>query len=216
MPSTIYLARHGETDYNRKRIVQGRGVNSQLNATGQAQAQRLGVRMAEVHLDAVYSSPLTRARQTAEIVREYQPSPLPPLRLLEGLEEIGWGELEGLPASAATRDAFERLHAQWAAGDFDTPVPGGESIRDVQKRSLAAWRTILTAQPGGDVLIVAHGRTIRVLLASILPGYGLERMQDIRHGNTSLNVLEVDGGEVTPRLLNSMTHWEAASTLLRA
>ncbi len=165
---------------------------------------------------AIYSSPLTRARQTADVVRLQQSEPAPPLRLLEGLEEIGWGELEGLPASTATRDAFERLHAQWADGDYDTPVPGGESIRDVQTRVLDAWHTILRDEPEGDVLIVSHGRTIRVLLASILPGYGLERMQDIRHGNTSLNVLTVDGDHVTPNVLNSMTHWEAESTTLRA
>ncbi len=48
MPTTVYLARHGETDYNRNRIVQGRGVNSQLNATGRAQAERLGARLSDV------------------------------------------------------------------------------------------------------------------------------------------------------------------------
>ncbi len=216
MPSTIYLARHGETDYNRNRIVQGRGVNSQLNATGHAQAERLAARLADVRLDAIYSSPLTRARQTAQKVREHQSEPVPPLRLLSGLEEISWGELEGLPASRETRDAFDRLHAQWAEGDFDTPVSGGESIRDVQARVLDAWHTILDEEPDGEVLIVAHGRTMRVLLASILPGYGLERMQDVKHGNTSLNVLQVDGGRVTPTLLNCMSHWEAESTILRA
>jgi broad specificity phosphatase PhoE len=218
MPATIYVARHGETDYNRKRIVQGRGVNSQLNPTGRAQAERLGARLAPVSFDALYSSPLTRARQTANAVLDHQPDPKPPVRLLPGLEEIAWGDLEGVPASPATRDAFDRLHAQWSTGDFETPVPGGESIVDVQTRVLDAWQTILDEQlqTGGTALVVAHGRLMRVLLASILPGYGLERMQDVRHANTGLNILTVeDDGSIAADLLNCTRHWQPRSTTLQ-
>lgn len=217
MPETIYVARHGETDYNRNRIVQGRGVDSQLNATGRAQAERLGARLAEVRLDAIYASPLTRARQTASAVRRHQPPPRPEIRLHAGFEEIGWGELEGVPASPHTRAAFDRLHAQWSQGDFDTPVPGGESIREVQDRVLEAWQTMLREQPQGNVLVVAHGRLMRVLLASVLPGYGLERMQDIAHANTGLNVIACGAdGVLAPRLLNCTAHWQAESTELHA
>jgi broad specificity phosphatase PhoE len=217
MPDTIYVARHGETDYNRNRIVQGRGVNSQLNATGRAQAERLAARLSDVRLDAIYASPLTRARQTAEAVRHAQPDPKPELRLHAGFEEIGWGDLEGVPASPHTRDAFERLYAQWSQGDFDTPVPGGESVRDVQERALEAWEAMLEEQPRGTVLVVAHGRLMRILLASVLPGYGLERMHDIEHANTGLNILDVEpDGTLAPRLLNCMEHWEAESTELDA
>ena len=210
MTTTLYLARHGETDYNRQSIVQGRRINSHLNATGRAQAAALARRMAAVPLTALYASTQTRALETAEAVAAHHPGV--PLLRLPDLEEMSWGVLEGEPTSNYTRQVFTDIYARWNRGDYDARVPEGESIVEVQQRALRAYRRILAEQPGGTVLVVAHGRLLRVLLASVLPEYGLARMHDIRHANTSLNrlVVEVDG-QARADLLNCTAHLEAVT-----
>lgn len=213
MPTTLYLVRHGETDYNRHRIVQGRRINSHLNPTGRAQAQALAERLRDLPLDAIYASRQHRAVETAEAVAACHPGV--PLVQLADLEEMSWGALEGEPPSARTRETFEAIYAAWQAGDFGARVPEGESVFEVQARALRAYRRILAEQAGRTVLIVAHGRLLRVLLASILPDYGLARMHDIHHANTSVNKVVVeDGGAPCAELLNCTAHLEAVTDTL--
>lgn len=213
MTTTLYFVRHGETDYNRRRIVQGRRINSRLNATGQEQARRLAERFASVPLTAIYASAQTRAVETAQAVALYHPRLS--IHTLADLEEMSWGTLEGAPASLHTRDTFSAIYAQWEAGDFEAQVPEGESIRDVQTRALRAYHRIVGAQQGGTVLVVAHGRLLRVLLASILPGYGLARMHDIHHANTSVNKITVIAEqEAEACLLNCTTHLNVVTATL--
>ena len=217
MPTTVYLIRHGETDANRARRVQGRGLDLPLNATGAAQADRLGDRFEGVPLGALHASPLTRARQTAGAIAVRHGLPV---RTDADLEEIGWGVLEGRDATEATNEAFAGLYRAWDAGDFDARLDGGESVREVQTRVLAAWHhivgtgenTAVDTDPDADrhIVVVSHGRTIRVLLATLLRAdvpEALAHMHDYQHANTSVNVLDVDAdGRVRPARLNCTAH----------
>lgn len=214
MPTTVYLIRHGETDANLARRVQGRGLDMPLNATGEAQAARLGDRFTGVPLTAVHASPLVRARQTAEAIATLHGLPV---ATDPDLEEIGWGVLEGQDDDAATAAAFAHLYAHWEAGDFDVRLEGGESVREVQARAHAAWGRILDAHagvPDAHVAVVSHGRTIRVLLATLLrrdDAEALAHMHDYQHANTSVNVLVVeDDGTVRADLLNCIAHLPGA------
>lgn len=211
--TTLYLARHGETDYNRRAIVQGRRINSRLNALGQAQAAALAERLADVTLDRIFTSTQTRAVETASAVAARHPHvPVVPLR---DLEEMSWGRLEGEPSSPHTKAVFDEIYTRWAAGDYEARVPEGESILEVQARALRAYRHILDTSQGQTVLVVAHGRLLRVLLASVLSEYGLARMHDIRHANTSLNRLVVDvEGQARADLLNCVAHLETVTTTM--
>ncbi len=214
MPTTLYLIRHGETDYNRRRAVQGRRINAPLNAMGVEQAAQLGLRFADVPLTALYASPLVRAQQTAQAIGAHHPHL--PLTLDADLEEMSWGVLEGAPESDATRTAFAAIYERWASGDFDARLDEGESILEVQARALRAWARVLREAPGGTVAVVTHGRFIRVLLASVLPGYGLARMHELFHANTSVNRLVVDASGVRADLLNCTAHLDAALPALDA
>ncbi len=208
MRTTLYLVRHGETDYNRRRILQGRCINSSLNATGRRQARALARRLAGVPLDAVYTSTLDRAAQTAEIVLEGR-APVPLFRL-PGLDEMSWGVYEGRPATDDMQRYLDAMYARWAAGVFDEPVEGGESILDVQTRALEALDHITARHAGQTVLVVAHGRLLRVLLASVLEGYGLARMHEIEHANTCVNQLHHQAGRYEAHLLNCTAHLHTA------
>lgn len=212
MPTTLYLVRHGETDYNRRQIMQGRRINSRLNATGRQQARALARRFAGVPLDAVYTSTLDRAIETADAVLAGRDDV--PVFRLAGLDEMSWGVYEGEPSSERLQRMLDGLYAQWEAGDFSRPIEGGESILDVQARGVEAVEAIVARHPGQTVLVVSHGRLLRVVLASVLDGYGLARMHAIQHANTSVNRLVFDGARCEADLLNCTAHLDAVETLM--
>lgn len=210
--TTLYLVRHGQTEYNRQHRVQGRRIDSALNATGRRQAQALSERFADVAVDAFYVSTLRRTRQTAEIIARRHPSAS--VHYLEDLEEMSWGAYEGRPTTGEVSEAFDATKARWRAGDFGAAVEGGESARQVQRRGLRAVRKILDEQAGQAVMIVTHGRFLRVLIASLLKGYGLEKMHAVEHSNTCVNHLVGGAGGFEARLLNCTAHLDDAEAVM--
>lgn len=209
-PTTLYLVRHGETEHNRRNIIQGGGVDSELNAAGRAQAEALTRRLRSVSFDALYASTLRRARQTADILAR----PHEPLTRthLHDLSEMDWGVFEGEPPSEERDALMKALKSKWRDGAYDRAVEGGESIRDVQERAQRAIRHILTREVGRTVLVVTHGRYLRVLLATILDDYGLEHMQELGHSNTCVNRVVVEEGRTWADLQNCTAHLSSAET----
>ena len=205
--TTLYLVRHGETDYNRRSIVQGRGIDAVLNATGRAQAVAVAHRLAEVPFDAIYTSPLRRAAETAEAIAREQSQA--PLHRLADLEEMAWGVFEGRPITPSVRQMLEAIVARWQNGEFGYRIEDGESIYDVQQRGQSAIRHILAHHAGEMVLVVTHGRFLRILLATLLEAYGLERMEEIPHANTGVNALRHHDGRFEIDLLNCTAHLDA-------
>jgi len=203
-PTTLYLVRHGETEHNRRGIIQGGGVDSELNAAGRAQAEALAQRLGTVSFDALYASTLQRAKQTADLLAPpHEPIPRTYLR---DLSEMDWGVFEGEPPSAERDEAMGALKTAWRDGAYDRAVEEGESIRDVQTRAQRALRHILAREAGRTALVVTHGRYLRVLLATILDDYGLEHMQELGHSNTCVNRVVVDDGRARADLQNCTAH----------
>jgi len=208
--TSLYFVRHGETEYNRRGIVQGGGIDSSLNDTGREQAQVLANRFQEKRFDAVYSSTLLRAKQTADILA----SPHEPVRraYLDDLQEMSWGIYEGAGPSSDRDAALGEIKSQWRDGYFDRTVEGGESILDVQERALRAVDHLVSEESGSTVLVVTHGRYLRVLLASVLEDYGLEHMHELGHANTCVNRLVHTGDTFRADLLNCTAHLEEATS----
>lgn len=202
----LYLVRHGETDFNRQGIVQGRGVNSPLNELGRTQATALAGRFVADPVDVIYSSPLRRAFETATAVAkaiQIETIPTDP-----DLEEMSWGIFEGQPQSKTLHDAFEDMKHRWHIGEHDYRVEQGESLRQVQTRGVRAVDGILRQNIGKKVLVVAHGRFLRILLASLLEEYGIPRMEELHHTNTGVNYLTHDGQRFQAVKLNCTQHLE--------
>jgi len=160
--TTLILARHGETDWNRDGRWQGH-ADEPLNERGRAQAQALADELAGEEVAAVYSSDLGRARETAEIVAT---------RLgLDTLVEIdprlrevhvgGWSGLTMAEIEARFPDGV----ARWQAGDPAHAFDGGESYAAMGRRVVEAVEEIAARHPGERVLVVLHGGPIRSLLA---------------------------------------------------
>ena len=202
---TLYLARHGETEYNRKRLMQGRSIDASLNEKGIMQAGALAERMADTSLDAVYASTLLRARETANLLAK--PHGLVP-RLLPDLVEMAWGDLEGKPISEFA-DYLNEVGQDWKAGKFDHPIGGAESILDVEARAKAVWAHLNAAHADGETaFVVTHGRFLRVLLTVALPGRGLADMDQFSHSNTGVYRLSRTAGVWTLTLNNCTAHLE--------
>ncbi len=210
--TTLYFVRHGETDYNRKRIVQGRRINSSLNLEGRRQAAALSQRLRSLRPSAIYTSSLRRAQETAEAIAESHEEV--PLYYLADLDEMSWGVFEGMPCVGEVAHAFDEMNERWKQGDYVSPVEGGESILDVQKRGLRALEHILARHRGETVIVVTHGRFLRVLLASLLDTYGLERMHQIQHANTAVNRLVCRSDRFEAELLNCTKHLEEVETIM--
>ncbi|MGF7239349.1 MAG: bifunctional RNase H/acid phosphatase [Frankia sp.] len=152
-PTTTVLLRHGQTAMSREKRFSG-VIDAPLTATGHAQAGAAATRLRDAHFDAVYSSPLKRARQTAEAVgREYV--------IEDDLRETDFGAWEGLTFGEVRERDTDRLDA-WLADQSVAP-PGGESIVASSARVHGAVRRIIAAHPGQRVLIVAHVTPIKAL-----------------------------------------------------
>jgi probable phosphoglycerate mutase len=169
---TILLARHGETDDNIEPIrIQGRR-DTPLNDTGRAQAAELAERVAGEGIASLWSSRLSRARETAEIVgARLDLEPVIDDRLAEGDR----GELEGRYWRDVAREDPE-LYAAWRRAGETFRFPGGESLREQMDRTLAALSDVRAAGPL-PALVVAHGGSIRVVRCSEDPR-GLDAFHD--------------------------------------
>jgi 2,3-bisphosphoglycerate-dependent phosphoglycerate mutase len=189
----LYLARHGQTDWNVEGRMQG-GNDIPLNATGRKQAAALKDHLKGVRFDAVYSSTLSRSRETAEIVR----GPVP-LTSLPGLAERRFGKFEGLLSNAPdTGPEFERR--RWDPKDS---LDGGESWLAFTDRVRSALQTIRTKHPSGAILVVGHGGTNQAVL-QILFNLSMDDTRAITQANDELYLIDLDTAGA-PRLWKLVT-----------
>lgn len=158
----LYLVRHGETDWNRARRIQGR-TDIPLNDTGREQALRTARLLARRSWDAVISSPLGRARETAEIVARELALPEPLLR--DALVERNYGDAEGMD--------FAEIDARYPEG---VEVPGRETRQAVGERVVPELTRLAADHPGQALVVVTHGGAIRAVLATVDPAWSHDRI----------------------------------------
>lgn len=200
---TIYLIRHGETDFNKKGAVQGRGIDAPLNETGQKQAGAFFDKYKEVPFEKIYISSLIRTRQT---VQDFINQGIP-VESYVGLDEISWGTAEGKTLQELGVHFFRDLLEKWNSGETDYAPEKGESPEDVVIRQAEVMNIILNRKDENLILIAMHGRAIRILL-SYLFKQPLSKMEQFRHHNTSLYILEYDYDTEEFKILlnNDMSH----------
>jgi broad specificity phosphatase PhoE len=189
--TTILLARHGESDWNHTKRWQG-FADRPLTELGLAQAERLADRLDETELDAVWSSDLKRARDTAEVVArrksiEVQTTP--------ELREVDVGSWSGLTRGQAEA-LYPEGYARWLRGGEGWE--DGETYSQLGERVIRAILAIAAAHEGGRVLVVAHGGTIRAIHAAAL-GVDVSTYRRIQRvePNATLSAVCIEEGRLT-------------------
>lgn len=184
----IYLIRHGQTDFNLQNIVQGSGVDTDLNAQGQLQAQAFFDTYQDVTFDKVYTSVLKRTHQS---VKGFLEKGLP-TEALAGLNEISWGTKEGQPVTPDEDEYYHYMLKQWQLGNTSLRIENGESPEDVIERMKPAVDHIMAQENEKTILICMHGRAIRILMCHLL-NYPLKSMDMFEHQNLCLYLLNYTG-----------------------
>ncbi|HEU4368273.1 MAG TPA: histidine phosphatase family protein [Methylomirabilota bacterium] len=195
-PGLIYLLRHGEVEGAATRRFIGH-LDVPLSALGERQCAAQAVRLRSAGLAAVFSSDLTRARRSAEIVGA--PHGLAPT-VVPALREMAMGRWEGLTA-AEIQAREPQAFAEWMARVGEFPFPEGESVPDLLARAAPAFDAIAAALAGRPVAIVAHGGTNRALLCRALR-LPLGRLLALGQDYGALSVLEAVAGGCALRRLN--------------
>ena len=184
MVTRIILVRHGETDWNKEGRYQGQ-IDTKLSQKGYEQARLLGKGLKNVAIDAIYSSPLSRAYETANSVALHHGLAI---EVLDGLTEINHGKWEGL-LSDEVRLEWGSLVDMWQNEPHQVLMPEGEDLERVQKRAVEALYKIVEENPGKTVLVASHDATNKALLSHILETE-LKNFWQLKQDNTCINVIE--------------------------
>ena len=179
------IIRHGETEANLKSVIQGQ-TDVPLDAVGEDQARRLGRRWQGKSFDVVYSSDLSRAMRTAELALPGQkPVPTPELR------EMDLGDWCGLSVA----EVAARFPEEWKAfrsGSIECRASGGESRREVLRRTERFFEETARKHPGQEILVVTHGGVLRAFFTMIMGGEGASFPLQPATGNTGITTADLD------------------------
>lgn len=196
----LYLVRHGQTAHNRDGVSLGR-EDVALTPLGEQQAAAAGEALASAPLARVYTSPLQRARETAAAIgRRHALEPA----IRSGLIELDAGEAEGL-TFPELRARFGPFLEQWMGPEgHEAVMPGGESIRDLERRLLPLIPELLDPA-AGDVAVVSHNFVLRVLACRLM-GLDAAAFRSVTVDVASISSFAVDGKRVVVKGLNDTCH----------
>lgn len=195
----LFVIRHGETDFNRKGIVQGRGMDTELNATGRQQGIAFYEAYRHIPFDKAFISELIRTEQT---IRPFIEAGLP-FRKMAGLDEFNWGTFEGRSFGEFHHD-YRRLVQSWKEGDYTARPPQGESPLEVADRQKMVIE-LIQKESAESLLVCMHGRAMRLFLCQLLER-PFSEMDHFEHSNLSLYQLRYAAGNWTLLKSNDTAH----------
>lgn len=188
MATRVLLLRHAETSAPDR--FHGAESDVGLGEHGFDQAREVAGRLSELRPDAVFCSGLRRAIETASIIAE---SCGLESQVVEALHERRMGVLSGMLKDADGMALYESEKARWMAGDLDHAEPGSESFANVRDRVVPVFRDLVARRAGETIVVVAHGIINRVLLTTLLDGFGPADFDRIGIGFVAINDLTWDG-----------------------
>jgi len=203
MTTRLYLVRHGATPLTAEDKFSG-AENVFLSDEGREQARHLAQRLADDNIHAIYSSPLDRTMETASIIaKPHKLTPIPK----DGLREISHGHWEGLTRKDV-ESRFADEYTAWESDPFTFAPKDGESGISVLARALPVIREVVVKHKDGNVLVVSHKATIRLIIGSLL-GFDVRGYRDrLDQAPASLNVLDFkDPVRARLMLFNDISHY---------
>ena len=195
----LILARHGETVWNVEKIYRGR-TDVNLDEVGIKQAELLGKYLSNWELEAIYSSPLRRALDTANIIAHYQKIGV---HIVEGLIDFDYGEWQSLPEQEVKR-LYPALHNEWHSNPHKVKMPGGESLEDVRRRAIKVVNDVLSKYQGA-VVLVSHRVVNKVLICSLL-GLDNSYFWNIKQDVGGITIFNYEDGRFVLARHNDTSH----------
>ena len=195
------MARHGETDWNKNGLLQGSSDFAKLNNVGKKQAKALGKALLKFNVDIIYSSPLKRASETAEIINKILKKEIV---FDDALKERDWGDWEGRDAAVE----FLRLEKMDIRTRFNFMPPNGESWKEFEIRLIKSIEKIIENNNDKRVLIVTHGGSIRALVP-VIKKVPREQTLHLKFANTSISIFKLNKDDVEEELINDIAHLES-------
>lgn len=199
----LFLIRHGSTAPNECRpfVLQGCEINGPLTELGRRQSQAVGRFLSRFKIDAVYSSSLLRAQETAAAIASHHGLPV---GVRSELRECSVGRWEGMSWEAILAEDPDG-HRNFFADPVNTPHPGGESYLDLLNRVRPTINELLDKHVGQNIVIVSHNMSNRVYLAEYI-GIDLKHARKLRQLNCCVNLLQRTAGQTELVTLNSAWH----------
>lgn len=199
----LYLIRHGATPENEKRprILQGCGVDNALSERGREQARQVGKYLQSFPIDAVFSSPLRRAAETADAIAAHHDLAV---QHIDSIHEVDVGQWQGLDWGTIQRD-FPEAYEDYTRDSGKHGYLGGESCRDVLNRTVPAFDALLRENIGRRIAVVAHTVVNRTWLSNLL-GIELRRATELPQENCCINVIRFRNDRTQLITLNSTLH----------
>ncbi len=180
----FFLVRHGQTEWNRIERFRGR-VDIPLNETGRAQARAVAERLAPEQISAVFSSPLSRALETAKPIAEKHGLSV---EIMDALTDLDFGSWQGLTPQEVS-EKYPETYSDWLFHPERVKMPGGESLDEVRTRVLAAVKDLAPRFEDQTVVLVSHKAVCKVLLCAVLD-LDNSHFWQIEQDNVALNVFD--------------------------
>jgi broad specificity phosphatase PhoE len=198
--TSIYLVRHGQTAWNKEEIFRGRS-DIPLNETGLKEAELAGEYLRKKEIHVIYSSPLSRALQTAQKIGQFHNLEVRPL---DGMIDMSFGGWEG-KSLEEVREKDKERYQLWIEEPHRVKFPGGESLEEVRIRSMAALEEVIQKHPGKTLVLVSHRVINKVLICGIL-GIDNSHFWQIGQDTTAINLIQSKNGRYILSLLNETCH----------
>ncbi len=196
----LVLVRHGETAWNREEVFRGR-ADVPLNEMGLAQARAAARALETEPVEAVYSSPLIRALDTAKAIAAVHDLPV---SVHEGLTDFDCGEWQG-QTLGSVRETYTELFQQWADAPHTVQLPGGETLEQARERAMRTVHEIFGLSTGNTVVAVTHRVINKVLLCALL-GLDNSHFWNIFQSNACTNRIVFDPHGPEIHTLNDTSH----------
>ena len=198
--TTLFLVRHGQTGWNKEQIFRGT-KDVPLDEVGREEALLVGERLKGEGLRAVYSSPLARAKETAEAIARFYNLEV---RVLPGFNDLNFGEWEGMSLQEVKK-RYPDLYQQWLQSPQRVIFPAGEGLDAVSTRAMKAVEEIIERHPEEAVALVSHRVVLKVLICALL-GLDNSHFWNIGQDTTAVNCFHYKDGRWIVALLNDTCH----------
>jgi broad specificity phosphatase PhoE len=198
--TTLFLVRHGRTGWNKEQIFRGT-KDVPLDEVGKEEALLVGEQLKDKRIMAVFSSPLSRAKETAEAIARFHNVKV---QVLAGLNDLNFGEWEGLSLQEV-KNQYPDLYQRWQQEPQGVILPGGEGLDTVRSRAMEAVGDVVARHPQQVVALVSHRVVLKVLICALL-GLANSHFWNIGQDTAAINCFQYQDGRWIVALLNDTCH----------